>query len=160
MKDIRIFYDPLSLEEKYTTISVKLYPNIVTGLFSYFSVDCLNFYHYLTFMTKCWTNIYIVPEHYSDGTNYNWQLLGYKTSGLYGDNNEYPTYALAMKYAIEYSLPIIEGVLEEMNKDTLHHFETTLHIATPEQQTERRSMGERFLEASRKRVEARRNKNV
>ncbi len=148
MNNIRLYYG-ISLDVASSFISSDLYPNIVLNLYNDYKTYDLDFHHYLTFITKCWTNIYVQPEHYGDGTNYNWQLLGYKTSGLFGDNGEFPTYGRAIRAAIEYSLPIIEGVLEEMKKDWLYHFETTLGIATPEEQIERHKAAGQYLEKLR-----------
>ena len=63
-------------------------------------------------------HIHIVPEPHSSGINYNWQVLIYnpndetcwdkKSTGLYGDNGEYPTYEDALEAGIEMSLKLIK----------------------------------------------------
>ena len=63
-------------------------------------------------------HIYIMPEAYKTGINFNWQILFYevnhddcwgdKSTGMYGDNGEYPTYELALEAAITKSLTLIE----------------------------------------------------
>jgi len=61
--------------------------------------------------------IKIVPEAYTTGINFNWQVLFYdpldvtcwdiKSTGLYGDNGEFPTYELALEAALLKSLTLI-----------------------------------------------------
>jgi hypothetical protein len=78
-------------------------------------------------------------------TNWNWQLLGYKTTMLYGDNGEHPTYADAVKAGIEKTLELIESLIVETQKDRFYDFETVLHIASEEEQKERSKKTASFL---------------
>lgn len=62
-------------------------------------------------------HIYLSVDFYESGDNYLWQILikditdktfySKKSTGLYGDNNEYPTYYKALEKAIEEAFKLI-----------------------------------------------------
>lgn len=70
---------------------------------------------------------HIVPELYEDGINWNWQVLWYEKnkprigSGtfFYGDNNEYPTYNIAVLSYIDMSFGLLELGLEVISVQEL-----------------------------------------
>lgn len=93
----------------------------------------LYFLYFCNFRYKCMLlldylgyNIYIVPEYYTTGINWNYQIFWYNptkewqkykngdikgfflTSGtmLYGDNNEYPTRNICMDNAISHGIAL------------------------------------------------------
>lgn len=62
-------------------------------------------------------HIDIIPEFYHTGINYNWCVRFYsvmeadcmdsRSTGLYGDNGEYPTYELALEAGLQKALKLI-----------------------------------------------------
>jgi hypothetical protein len=71
---------------------------------------------YLREIHNC--HIYIRPEPYTTGINYNWQLLFYnpedrtcwdkRSTGMYGDNGEYSIYEEALEEALLHALKLIK----------------------------------------------------
>lgn len=65
-------------------------------------------------------NINIIPERYTDGINWNWQIMWYapkeeweerdieRGSMMYGDNGEHPTRFNAMLHAIQKALTLLD----------------------------------------------------
>jgi len=64
-------------------------------------------------------HVVITPEFYRDGINYNWQVLIYnvtdktcydnRSTGMYGDNGEYPTHEEALDAGLKRALEILLG---------------------------------------------------
>jgi hypothetical protein len=64
-------------------------------------------------------HVVITPEFYRTGINYNWQVLIYgitdkscyddRSTGMYGDNGEYPTYEEALDAGLKRALEILLG---------------------------------------------------
>ena len=73
--------------------------------------------------------ISIIPEHYPDGTNWNWQILWYDEQNeldgtfQFGDNHEHPTQENAETAALEYLVTL----REKGNKEALANYRKTYY---------------------------------
>ena len=83
---------------------------------SYYYLWMMQIHKWLREVHNCY--IKIVPEAYTTGINFNWQVLFYDptdidcwsdtSTGLYGDNGEFPTYELALEAALLKSLTLFD----------------------------------------------------
>lgn len=102
------------------------YPNaymkfLNTKIMSSFDIHSFNIDNYTRGLIELGLYPSITPEFYQDGINWNWQVLWYVSNDrkdfqsgtfYYGDNNEYPSYDIAILSFIEMCFMLLEAGLE------------------------------------------------